>query len=208
MMSRKTKPASERNLAVCSVDDCSMSANRVGAGMCEKHYMRMRRNGQTAKLDMVKPGLLTHSHGYKLAHEPNHSLRRSSSRVYEHRVVYHAHHGDGPFPCHWCSAVVTWDDMHVDHLNDIKDDNSPDNLVASCPTCNQARGVEKMRIAMRMNSKRRHTVHGKTMCLSEWSRELGISNASINSRLKRGWSLEDAFSPRRTNAGPASKCRA
>jgi hypothetical protein len=44
-------------------------------------------------------------------------------------------------PCHWCGVGLDWPSAHVDHLNDSKDDNSPDNLVVSCPECNKMRGM-------------------------------------------------------------------
>lgn len=200
MQSNQNQPVSE-----CRVAGCISVANRKGAGLCEKHYMRQRRHGSTDKAVVVKPGLLTHSHGYKLAHAPDHALRRSSNRVYEHRVVYHAQHGDGPFSCHWCSVVVTWDDMHVDHLNDVKDDNGPDNLVASCATCNQKRGFDKMTATHRLRSDRRYTAHGKTMCLIEWARHLNLSRNAIEYRLDAGWKHEDVFSPRKGRSGPPSR---
>lgn len=191
--------------ATCRVHGCASVANRKGAQMCEKHYMRNRRNGTTNKLDVVKPGALTHSHGYKLIHAPDHELRRASNRVYEHRAVYYAHHGSGPFVCHWCSVVVCWDDMHVDHLNDQKDDNSPTNLVASCAACNQKRGFRKMTKTHQQMSSRRYTAHGKTMCLNEWSRHLGLSRNAIEYRLEAGWKIDDVFSPRKGRSGPPSR---
>ncbi|ANI05477.1 hypothetical protein A210_23455 [Pseudomonas putida SJTE-1] len=191
--------------ALCCVPGCLAVANRKGARMCEKHYTRQRRTGTTDQVSRVKSGLLTNAYGYKLAHSPDHPLRRQSNRVYEHRIVYHAHHGDGPFACHWCSAQVTWDDMHVDHLNDRTDDNRPDNLVASCARCNQKRGLPKMTRTHQLKSDRRYTAHGKTMCLSEWSRHLSISRAAIEYRLKAGWRHEDVFSPRKGRSGPPSR---
>lgn len=193
--------AKTSKLPECSVDGCSMAASRVGAAMCEKHYMRLRRTGQTDKVDRVMPGSLLHSGGYLVAHAPDHPLRRSSNRVYEHRIVYHAAHGDGPFSCHWCGVCVTWGDMHVDHLDAVVTNNSVGNLVASCPTCNQKRGLDEMRATSRAKAKQ-YTAHGKTMCMSEWSRTLGISRASIKWRLSNGWNAEDAFTPRRGNSGP------
>ena len=198
--------ANQNQPAICSVAGCFSMANRKGAGLCEKHYMRQRRHGSTDKAVVVKPGLLTHTHGYKQAYAPEHPLRTANSnRVYEHRVVYHAHHGDGPFACHWCSGVVTWDDMHIDHLNDIKDDNNPDNLVASCPICNQKRGFDKMAMTHRLKSERRYTAHGKTMCLIEWARYLNLSRNAIEYRLHAGWKIDDVFSPRKGRSGPPSR---
>lgn len=42
------------------------------------------------------------------------------------------------------------------------------------------------------------TCHGKTMCISDWSREVGITIGAIKWRLKQGWSIERALTePRR-----------
>lgn len=44
------------------------------------------------------------------------------------------------------------------------------------------------------NAKSRMITHeGKTMCLSQWSRETGINATTILQRMKRGWSLRDAL---------------
>lgn len=189
----------------CSVDGCSSPATRVGAGMCEKHYYRMRRNGKIETLNTVKQGNLIHTGGYLLSYAPDHPLRRGSSpRVYEHRIVYYAEHGDGPFNCNWCGCSVTWDDMHVDHLNAVVTDNSPNNLVASCALCNQFRGKEKMKATARSKAAQ-YTAHGKTMCLSQWASYLGISRVSIKWRLDSGWSVDEAFTPRQGKSGPPSK---
>lgn len=45
------------------------------------------------------------------------------------------------------------------------------------------------------------------MCLSDWARHLGLSRAAIQARLKKGWSIHDALSPRLGNAGPTSRER-
>lgn len=39
------------------------------------------------------------------------------------------------------------------------------------------------------------TLNGKTMCISDWAKQLGFSHASVlRLRLKRGWTLEKTFS--------------
>ena len=64
---------------------------------------------------------------------PNHPLCRASQsgRVLEHRKVYYDIHGEGPFNCHWCDVEVNWNTLHIDHLNDIRNDNR-ENLAATC----------------------------------------------------------------------------
>ncbi|OKO98137.1 HNH endonuclease [Xenorhabdus eapokensis] len=189
----------------CQVEGCELKVRSRNSPYCEKHYMRMRRHGSTEKRSTLKQGKLQHSGGYLLIYAPDHPLKRKSCRVYEHRAVYYQHHGDGPFRCHWCESVVTWDDMHVDHLDDCKTNNIPENLVASCPTCNQKRGHHKVARAMRLRSHRRYTVHGKTMCLNEWAGYLGLSFATLQWRLDRGWPIEKVFSPRIGKSGPPSR---
>lgn len=192
-------------MSVCGVKDCELRANRVGAGLCEKHYMRLRRNGSVRKKKTNIEGDVEHSGGYLLAYAPDHPLAEKGRRVYRHRVVYYDSYGEGPFKCHWCGIGVTWSNMHVDHLNDNKKDNRVGNLVASCPVCNQSRGQHKMIAKQRGRPEWQYTAHGKTMCLSEWSRLLGISRASLLWRMKAGWSDADVFSARKGNTGPKSR---
>lgn len=46
-----------------------------------------------------------------------------------------------------------------------------------------------------MNTRRNRLLdyHGQTMCVSRWSQTLGIKSKTIVSRLRRGWSVEDAL---------------
>lgn len=191
--------------ALCCVDGCGRIANRKSAKMCEMHYTRVRRNGNVEKKSCAKPGPLTHANGYLLDYLPGHPLQRGDSpRVYQHRAVYYSAHGDGPFQCNWCGKVVTWDDMHVDHLNAVVTDNRIENLVSSCASCNQKRGTGKMVAKMRSKGKQ-YTANGKTMCLSEWARDLGISRESIVYRINAGWEIDKVFSGRVGKTGPKSK---
>lgn len=190
-------------MTLCTVEGCGRTANRVGARLCEAHYMRVRRHGSTERRSKVKAGALEHSGGYLLDYAPCHPLSRGKARVYQHRAVFYAQHGDGPFECHWCNKVVGWSDMHVDHLNDDKQDNRIENLVASCPICNQKRGQQKMIASHR----RRSGIEfgGMKLTPNEWARRLGISRASLLWRLSNGWDLARALSEPRGVHGPASR---
>lgn len=188
----------------CSVESCGKSARSNTAALCEMHYGRVRRHGSTDRKSNLKPGSLEHSGGYLLDHLPNHPLSRSSKRVYQHRAVFYQHHGAGPFSCHWCKKVVTWGDMHVDHLNEKVQDNLLENLVASCPACNQKRGQPKMRRTKKSDG-RLVTAHGLTMCISDWSRRLGLARWTIMGRLERGIPPDLALVPTRAKSGPRRK---
>lgn len=177
----------------CTVEGCSKtSRNSTGRLLCEAHYMRLRRKGTT---DLHTPQVrLTHSRGYSILRCPEHPLaaRRGSSYEYEHRVVFYDTHGEGPFDCHWCGEVVDWSFMHVDHLDDVKDHNDAINLVASCPLCNQARGVEKMKAThRRVGFSLTHD--GLTLNIQHWAERTGIKATTIRERLSKGWSVAKAL---------------
>ena len=210
--------AAERRVhAECSVEGCGKPATRKASCMCETHYYRQRRSGTTTLRtvvvsDEVKasdecrviPATVEHSHGYLLEYCPDHPLvRESSPRVYQHRAVYYQHHGAGPFECHWCNRPVTWEGMHVDHIDDDKQNNAISNLVASCPTCNQARGQWKIRLFHRRKSGIQ--IGDRTHTLNEWAAIAGISRNAIQARIDKGWTVERAVFEPRGRFGPASR---
>lgn len=190
-----------RQLEPCRIAGCRNPANRTGLRLCEKHYMRIRRNGTAEYIGGAIPGNLIHSAGCVRQPALGHPRALGGYRAYQHRVVFTDRHGEGPFSCHWCGVEVCWDDMHVDHLDDDRQNNLASNLVASCPKCNQKRGRWKMVKAMRLRG-RILTAHGLTMCMSDWARHLGITWATISFRLKKKWPIEEALTPKRYNTGP------
>lgn len=42
------------------------------------------------------------------------------------------------------------------------------------------------------------TLNGRTMCVTDWARETGVSRETIYTRLRRGWSIERALSSARS----------
>jgi 5-methylcytosine-specific restriction endonuclease McrA len=188
----------------CKISGCRKKANRVGAQLCEVHYYRMRRTGHYGIKVKSK---LNHSHGYIISYVPGHPLGKNlkdKNRVFEHRVVFYTAFGDGPFSCHWCKKPITWGDMHIDHLDEIKTNNSIDNLVPSCPVCNQARGRNKMVRWSREHRAIKHTFNGVTKSRKEWADDLGISRESLRMRIRR-WPIELALTKPRSACGPANK---
>ena len=197
------KATTGKSYEKCKVDACDSAATRVSWGLCEKHHARYRRNGTTDKKSAVKEGSLVHcGGGYLLVYAPNHPLKTGHSpRVYEHRMVYYEHHGEGPFNCYHCGKHQSWDTMHVDHLDGDTQNNEITNLVCSCPTCNQKRGRWKMRRTHQEKSKWMIDFNGERLHVSEWAIRLGISREALKNRLNN-WSVERAMTEPRGKTGP------
>ncbi len=196
--------AAKKKYATCAVKGCDTKTRSSGCPYCEKHYGRIRRNGHTGLCERKDS---IHSGGYVLEYLPNHPLRtKFSPRVYKHRRVYYDNHGEGPFNCHWCDHQVTWSDLHIDHLNDVKTDNRIENLVASCPNCNQARGREALIQSCRANGIN-ITFNGVTKHLVEWATDLGIDRRSLLWRLKHWPKAKALTHPRRAWGRAGQKSR-
>lgn len=186
----------------CKIEDCGKHANRKGHQLCEAHYGRFRRNGTFD----VRPPVVesSHSGGYILDHVDGHPLCTpgGGNVVFQHRRIYYDIHGVGPFQCNWCAERITWADLHVDHLNEDKKDNAPDNLVVSCGVCNQQRGMWKS-VAKSKHNGLIITFNGESYCQVDWARKIGITVQSLVWRLNHGWPIERALTESKGRTGPA-----
>jgi hypothetical protein len=193
----------------CAYDGCGRKCRSANAGYCEKHYYRIRRNGHARLKAEVSPPPLTtaHSQGYVLEYCPGHwiGLRTGDNRIYQHRRVYFDAHGEGPFDCYWCGVLVTWDTMHVDHVNRIKHDNSLSNLVSSCPACNTGRQRDQMTATHRARSKAKIEWRGECLTIGEWAERIGITAQSLRYRLNAGWDKGRAMTEPRGVTGPMAR---
>lgn len=191
---------------ICTAEGCDKTATRLQGRYCEAHYMRLYRTGGLALRRSRKP-VLSHSGGYRILYAPEHPLAQRLGREYEyeHRVVFYNEHGSGPFLCHVCGEAVGWPTMHVDHLNDRKADNRPENLAPAHPVCNRRRAQERGRRAIAEAVGRWIECGGERDTLSGWARRLGISHSSIAARLAAGWPIERALTAPRGRFGPIGK---
>ena len=129
----------KRTAGECQVHKCHNPALRDDGTLCEKHYYRVRRTGTHEKRKPLERYLT--GAGYSRVKAPGHPLAAKDGTVFEHRLVKYRALGEGNHPCFWCGELVSWSDAVVDHLNEVKDDNRPENLVYSCNNCNRARGA-------------------------------------------------------------------
>jgi hypothetical protein len=190
-------------MTICKAPDCQKDTRSPGAKYCEMHYYRLRRSHTTDKVCRRSPFLVQSSCNIHI-YAPQQPLTKTHKGAYEyqHRIVYFNAYGPGPFRCHWCNNPIEWSTLHVDHLNEIVDDNRLENLVASCPLCNQQRGRDKMIATMQQMHATWIDFHGQRKMLTDWAESIGIGRSTLQARLKAGWQLERALAQPRGKSGP------
>jgi hypothetical protein len=93
----------------------------------------------------------------------------------------------------------TWRYSFVAFLNDMGPAPTPQHTLDRFPDPNGNYQSGNVRWAtpkqQSHNSKnpRWLTLHGRTLCLSDWEKETGLSAGTITHRLKKGWSVEQAL---------------
>lgn len=132
----------------CSVTGCTRLRHHR-ARYCSMHAERRRLTGTVGPPEPVKRPNRTGSvmrNGYIVLTGTRHPLATAQGKVLVHRLVLFEKIGAGAHPCHWCGRTVIWragrirrDSLVVDHLNDDRADNDPENLVPSCNRCNTNR---------------------------------------------------------------------
>lgn len=172
---------------VCSCDGCDKPSKC--AGMCSMHYSRQYRNGTLEKVRTRKASAI-HSGGYIVEHNANHPLTTGSAEVYQHRRIYYDAHGAGPFNCKDCDVQVTWENLHIDHLDDCRSNNELSNLAAKCPRCNVKRGFEKSRETKR--ARNGLVYQGRKYLVGELAAMIGMTHVGLAHRLKT-MSLDEAM---------------
>ncbi len=128
---------------ICIVDGCTNTW--TGRRMCPMHYYRWYRHGDPHHVQQRSTGY-TNASGYRKIRVDGHPLAGADGWMYEHRLVLYSAIGAGDHTCHHCSRAIRWDaPMHsaarlvVDHMDHVRDNNTPANLVPSCQPCNAAR---------------------------------------------------------------------
>ena len=133
---------------VCSISGCTRP--RSSRGWCNTHYERWRRNGDLIVRTTDAPDgtrRIIKQNGYFRIKAAGHPLAWGGSAqdwLLEHRQVLYEAIGPGEHPCHWCGARIEWDgsgkrELLADHVNGVRADNRPENLVPACRRCNSTR---------------------------------------------------------------------
>ena len=122
----------------CPVPGCTNTGDEHHT-VCRMHRSRMTRTGTYDPRPPTTFPPTQAENGYlRISIPKTHPLAgRSTTRTWMHRVVLFDKIGFGPHRCHWCARHVNWRaGLLVDHLDDDRQNNAPDNLVPSCNGCN------------------------------------------------------------------------
>ena len=71
--------------------------------------------------------------------------------------------------------------------------------------CRWATRKEQTRNRGGKRATRLYTFNNKTMCISDWAKEIGLTPQSLQKRLNKGWPLELALSPEKRDGDPSKR---
>lgn len=135
---------------LCQVDGCS-KPRATTSRSCAMHHARKMRTGTFDKREPAMRNLGVDGY-WTLRGMMGHPRADRKGTVREHVWVLYEKIGPGPHPCHWCGTLKNWGGktgIHADHLDEVKGNNDPDNLVPSCGPCNRLRtqGIDRLSYA-------------------------------------------------------------
>lgn len=194
----------------CHVDGCDREAAYKAQRVCQMHYFRYRRNGIYGLKAEKRHGKgrfrapkYTNQEGYVLVDVPGHPLSDGRGYVYEHRHTYYEKISSSPSECAMCRRSISWESLHIDHIDCDKSNNDPENLRAVCRPCNVFRGHSPVSMGKHL-----FTVGGRTMTASAWARDPGVmvSPSTIVRRRQGGMGDYDCiYAPRVTHHSTTTK---
>lgn len=139
----------------CSVPACGR--RHAARGLCAGHLYRLQTRGDVqadtplaARRAWGEPWVGGGGYLYTRAH--GHPIAGLRGQVLVHRLVLWDKLGGHDAPCAYCGRPLLWlpaggwndpAQLHADHVNAVKLDNRPANLVPSCNPCNASRGRQQ-----------------------------------------------------------------
>jgi hypothetical protein len=129
---------------------------------------------------------------------PGHPLAMKNGYVYEHRASVFEKYGFNLPPCELCQKTIDWNVLHVDHIDNIVDNNETDNLRVLCRACNVMR-ARVLIPSYERKGNHRIEYEGETKTAQEWARDprVRVAGNTIVNRLKKGMSVKDALFKRK-----------
>jgi len=179
---------------ICKIEKCGREAAYKSACLCQKHYFRLRRNGDFELHTISARPRYEDDRGYQFIHAPSHPLcAKGQSYVGEHRMVLYEAIGPGPMQCELCGVGMTWKTCQSDHIDEDTRNNERGNLRPLCRRCNTWRSMPPA--ADRMKSAIVLTFNGETKTAQEWSKDprVNLSGGAIRHRKRRGLSDEECL---------------
>lgn len=96
---------------------------------------------------------------------------------------FYADMGPMPSPKHSIDRIDNDGGYWCGHCEECKTHNRPANCRWATQS-QQSANTRRTRII---------TFNGRSMCLTDWAREIGLSGSALSERLRYGWSIEDAL---------------
>jgi len=178
---------------MCKIDGCERSSQYKSQDVCQMHYFRFMRGG-SYELKKRKEKFFD-DRGYVLMCLPNHKLSSKNGLIREHTVVAYAKYGDTLPDCELCGKRLLWGgrSTHIDHIDNDKSNNAPENLRPLCNGCNSSRPYReggKLREGALYIS-----FNGRVMSVKMWAKEPGVmvSSGTIRNRKNSGMSDYDCL---------------
>lgn len=187
----------------CRVDGCERDAQYKTAQLCQMHYFRIWRNGSLEKKEISRALRYITPNGYVNLYMPDHPLANRGGCVFEHRFVMWPIVGPDCRPCELCGKPQTWATCHVDHKDEDRMNNSPDNLRILCRGCNVKRGFRPQSHA---NRSRVGLIEfeGRIDTATNWARDPRVKVCGATIRKRKAMGMTDAealFSDKVTHNG-------
>jgi hypothetical protein len=136
----------------CDVDGCDRPV--YYRGFCPMHAERNRKHGSPFIVGSraLPPGTRRFDRGLgyqRVKVDSDHPLAWEGGWVHTHRWVLYEKIGPGSHTCHWCGCELEWGGtgrraLVADHVDGVKLNNDPTNLVASCRPCNLTRETPRV----------------------------------------------------------------